>query len=133
MATSLGAERVARPVGRSPPPLPSRFAKEIVLAELFPQYTRSRAGGGWTVRGGSAVAVLPSPEVDDVTLTELFLIPLQLATTFSEIAHTWPPPRLPPDNVTVEEPRFAVSVPPQPLSGVPFVTTRPSGRVSVKP
>jgi len=89
-------------------------------------------GGATTVR--DAVAVFPVPPSVEETVTLLFFWPAVDPVTFSEIVHDLFVASVAPDKLTEDEPAVAVVVPPQfVVSPFGVATTRPAGKVSVKP
>jgi len=81
-----------------------------------------------------ALAVLPVPPFVDVTVTELFLVPVVVPCTFTEKVHDAPAAKLASLKLTVPEPAVAVIVPPpqEPDKPLGVATMSPPGRVSVK-
>jgi len=90
-------------------------------------------GGATTVT--DAVAVLPEPALVEVTVTELFLTPAVVAVTFTENVQVAPAASVAPAKETVAVAFVAVMVPPPQVPLLPggVDTTKPAGRVSVKP
>ncbi len=95
-------------------------------------------GGATTTSVAVAGAPLP-PSVDDTTDVVFTLLPAVVPDTFTENVHVdvgpGAGPNVAPDRLTRPEPAVAVIVPPPQLPAKPFgaETTKPAGRVSVKP
>ena len=82
-----------------------------------------------------AFEVLPTPPSVELTVTELFFTPAVLPVTLSEKLQLALGANEAAESPTLEVPATAVIVPPPQEPDNPFgvVTTRPAGRLSVKP
>ena len=90
-------------------------------------------GGEVTVM--EALDVLPGPLSVAVTVTELFFTPPVVPVTFTLKVQEVVLARVAPERLTLPEPATAVMVPPpqEPVRPFGVETTRPAGRVSLKP
>jgi hypothetical protein len=81
-----------------------------------------------------AVAVLPAPTSNEVTVTELIAIPSRVPVMFTLTVHDAVAPRLAPDRLMLLLPGVTVKVPPTQVVVAPLSvdTTRPGGSVSLK-
>jgi len=91
------------------------------------------------MRGGAttvieALAVLPVPPSVELTVTLLVFAPAVVPVTFTDTMQLALDDTVPPDKLTEPDPLTAVAVPPQVLfKFAGEATTRPAGRLSVKP
>jgi hypothetical protein len=145
---AMPSELTTRPAGKlSVKPTPVNevpvFGLLTVRVRLVPPFSGIVAApNDFLIEGGVArtitlaVAVLPVPPLVDVTVTELFLTPGEVPVTLRLIRHPVSAPMsVPPLKLTLLPPGAAVTV--LPVQGLtsPFgvLTTRPAGKLSVKP
>lgn len=78
---------------------------------------------------------MPVPPLVEVTVTELFCTPPLIPVTFTENVQVAAAARVAPERLTDAEPAAAVMTPPpqEPVRPLGVETSRPPGRVSVKP
>src|SRR5258708_18406358 len=108
----------------------------VLLPTMILAAPNALAMDGGATTAIEAEAVPPVPPSTEVTLpVVLFLVPAVVPVTFTENVHDVLAARVAPVRLMLPDPAVAVMVPPLQLPTKPFgvATTKPAGKVSVKP